>query len=86
MLLVSMYDDVSERYSEPMMCATEALAIRQVKDMFLRSKSDNSPTLEHFKDYHLCKVGNFDEITGVITPLSLEYLYDCKDLFDNTSD
>ena len=61
----AVYDRKAEMYTQPFLEIKDGTAIRAVQDIVINNK--DHPFAKHPSDFSLHKVGEFDEVTGVIT-------------------
>lgn len=61
----AVYDRKAEMYSQPFLEIKDGTAIRAVQDMVINDK--NHAFAKHPSDFSLHRLGEFDEVTGVIT-------------------
>lgn len=62
----SVYDQVTGAYLQPFFMQNVPLAIRAITDVL----ADPEHTFnKHSADYHLAELGEYDDVSGVITPL-----------------
>ncbi len=64
--LYAMYDSAAKTYYSPFPFLQEAEAIR----LFQTTLSNDGPIKDHYADYHLFCLGEFDDTQGIVTPLS----------------
>lgn len=61
----AVYDRKAEMYSQPFLEIKDGTAIRAVQDLVINNK--DHAFAKHPSDFSLHRLGEFDEITGVIT-------------------
>jgi hypothetical protein len=66
LLAFSVFDSKAEVFGTPIFFATKGLATRAFEDQCNRS---DSPIANHPGDYTLFCIGEFDQDTGLLTPL-----------------
>lgn len=68
----SVYDHKGEAYGKPVFLATAGLAVRAFQEV----ANDKTSEVGKFpQDYTLFEIGEFDDSTGVLTPLSPHVTY-----------
>lgn len=67
--IFSVFDLKSGLYGRPFVAAATGVAIRQFTDEVNRSEAENL-LYHHPADFDLYHVGNFDETTGLVNPVS----------------
>lgn len=65
--LYSVFDSAAQAYNTPLTFQSEGLAIRSFSDAV---NKEDSNFRRHAKDYTLFRIGEFDDATGEIKPLS----------------
>lgn len=61
----AVYDRKAEIYSQPFLEIKDGTAIRAVQDIVINNK--DHAFAKHPKDFSLHRLGDFDEVSGVIT-------------------
>lgn len=64
LIICTIHDSKAEAYLNPFTMRSEAEAIRAFGDAV---EKGGTPIADHPEDYHLYRVGSFDQISGVIT-------------------
>ncbi len=66
-LAFSVYDKAAENYNTPQFFAAKGQAIRAFDD---EANREDSPIHKHEEDYTLYQIGEFDDSTGQLVPLT----------------
>lgn len=76
-ILISIHDSKAETWSLPVCLDNKAVALRQFSDLV----SDGRTLVGlHFSDFDLWKVGEFDDLTGVVSSSVPEHLANGSDV------
>lgn len=78
-LVFSIFDNKMERYGDPFVSPSVAVAERSLVD-FLRSPQSKLYQ-DHPHDFELVQIGTFDSVSGVLNPVSLDKAYRCGLLY-----
>lgn len=65
--IYSIYDSKAQAYLQPFFCATHALAFRNIEKAM---KNPHSPFSDFPADFTLFKVGEFDDLEGIVIGVS----------------
>lgn len=76
--------DTKGAFMDPMLADNDALAVRAIKTVVNNQKGSLLATYP--EDFELWYVGDFDEITGIITSGELRCVVRCNALLDNVQD
>lgn len=74
----AVYDRKAEMYSQPFLEVKDGTAIRAVQDLVINDKTH--AFAKHPSDFSLHKLGEFDDITGIITGKKPEKLIEMDNL------
>ena len=67
--ICSVFDSASRLYGQPFFVPAIAAAVRSVGDEANRAAADNA-LYQHPEDFEVFHLGEFDDVSGVFTPLS----------------
>lgn len=82
MKMFSVYDSKAESYMMPFTAQSRGSAVRSFTEA---SNDPQSPCCKHPSDYTLFAVGEFDELTGVLTPYKANVSLGCAIEFKKDS-
>ena len=74
----AVYDKKAELYSAPFLEVKDGTAIRAIQDLVV--KDPEHPFAKHSSDFSLHRLGEFDDVTGVITGQMPEKLQEIENL------
>lgn len=83
MELYCTYDRVAQRYEAPAPFISKAVAIRAFENII---RTDNTITGLNYRDFDLMRVGTFDELTGIISPVNPLFICSGLDVRKETYD
>lgn len=67
--VMSVFDSASALYGQPFYVPAIAAAVRSVSDEANRAAADN-PLYQHPDDFELFHIGDFDDVSGLLTAVS----------------
>lgn len=83
LIILSVKDLGAQSFGRPIFAPAVGVVLRSFADEVNRRADDND-MFKHPADFELYKIGTFDDLTGIITPLAMpELVQRAKDLTDH---